>query len=79
MTGQVAAGCQDTAGEAGNRPVCIRDADPDASGTRQVAARCRCNRFRCPLARMSGLQCFNIGHNGHGINMYGVSMTLMAN
>ena len=28
---------------------------------------------------MSGLQCFNMGHNGHGINPYGVSMTLMAN
>ena len=39
----------------------------------------RCNRLRCPLARMSGLQCFNMGHNGHGINMYGVSMTLMDN
>ena len=39
----------------------------------------RCNRLRCPLARMSGLQCFNIGHNGHGINLYGVSMTLMEN
>ena len=40
---------------------------------------CRCNRLRCPLARMSGLQCFNMGHNGHGINLYGVSMTLMVN
>ena len=39
----------------------------------------RCNRLRCPLARMSGLQCFNMGHNGHGINLYGVSMTLMEN
>ena len=39
----------------------------------------RCNRLRCPLARMSGLQCFNMGHNGHGINLYGVSMTLMVN
>ena len=37
---------------------------------------CRCNRLRCPLARMSGLQCFNMGHNGHGINLYGVNMTL---
>ena len=35
---------------------------------------CRCNRLRCPLARMSGLQCFNMGHNGHGINLYGVSI-----
>ena len=40
---------------------------------------CRCNRLRCPLARMSGLQCYNMGHNGHGINLYGVSMTLMEN
>ena len=39
----------------------------------------RCNRLRCPLARMSGLHCFNMGHNGHGINLYGVSMTLMEN
>ena len=40
---------------------------------------CRRNRLRCPLARMSGLQCFNMGHNGHGINLYGVSMTHMGN
>ena len=39
----------------------------------------RCNMLRCPLARMSGLQCFNMGHNGHRINLYGVSMTLMGN
>ena len=39
----------------------------------------QCNRLRCLLARMSGLQCFNMGHNGHGINLYGVSMTLMGN
>ena len=39
----------------------------------------RCNRLRCPLARMSGLQCYNMGHNGHGINLYGASMTLMGN
>ena len=45
----------------------------------QRGVRCRCNRLRCPMARMSGLQCFNIGHNGHGINLYGVSMTLMGN
>ena len=38
-----------------------------------------CNRLRCPLARMSGLQCLNMGHNGHGINLYGVSMTRMGN
>ena len=23
--------------------------------------------------------CFNMGHNGHGINLYGVIMTLMEN
>ena len=39
----------------------------------------RCNRLRCPLARLSGLQCYNMGHNGHGINLYGVIMTLMGN
>ena len=38
---------------------------------------CQCNRLRCPLARLSGLQCFNMGHNGHGVNMYGVIMSLM--
>ena len=43
------------------------------------SGRDRCNRLRCPLARMSGLQCFNMGHNGRGINLYGVSMTLMEN
>ena len=39
----------------------------------------RGNRLRCPLARWSGLQCFSIdmGHNGHGINVYGVIITLM--
>ena len=31
------------------------------------------------LPRMSGLECFNMGHKGHGINLYGVSMTLMGN
>ena len=36
-------------------------------------------RFRCPLARLSGLQCFNMGHNGHGINLYGVVMIFMGN
>ena len=46
-------------------------------GTRP--GRTRCNRLRCPLAIMSGLQCFNMGHNGHGISLYGVSMTLMGN
>ena len=39
----------------------------------------RCNRLRCPLARFSGLQCFNMGHNGHAINLYGVAMILMGN
>ena len=33
---------------------------------------CRCNRLKCPLARLSVLQCYNMGHNGHGINLYGV-------
>ena len=40
---------------------------------------CRCNRLKCPLAKLSGLQCFNMGHNGHGINLYGVVMILMGN
>ena len=40
---------------------------------------CRCNRLRCPLTRLSGLQCLNMGHNGHGINLYGVVMTFMGN
>ena len=52
------------------------DADAFADA---IAELCRCNRLRCPLARMSGLQCFSMGHNGHGINLYGVSMTLMVN
>ena len=39
----------------------------------------RCNRLRCPLARLSGLQCFNMDHNGHGINLYGVVVILMEN
>ena len=37
----------------------------------------RCNRLRCHLARLSGLQCFNMGHNGHGINLHAVVMILM--
>ena len=37
---------------------------------------CLCNRLRCPLARLSGLQCFNMGHNAHGINLYGFVMIL---
>ena len=39
----------------------------------------RCNRLRCPLARLSGLQCYNMGHNGHGINLYGVIVISMGN
>ena len=39
----------------------------------------RCNRLRCPLARLSGIKCFNMGHNGHGINLYGVVMIFMGN
>ena len=65
---------QDTAGTTESEEVVTR------SHTRTLPARpehCRCNRLRCPLARMSGLQCFNMGHNGHGINLYGVSMILM--
>ena len=46
---------------------------------RDLAVENRCNRLRCPLARMSGLQCLNMGHNGHRINLYGVSMTPMGN
>ena len=29
--------------------------------------------------RLSGPQCYNMGHNGHGIDMYGVIMNLMGN
>ena len=39
----------------------------------------RCNRLRCPLAGLSGLQGYSMGHNGHGINLYGVIMTPMEN
>ena len=38
---QAAAGCRDTDGVAGDRPVRIRNADPDVSGTGQAADRCR--------------------------------------
>ena len=38
-----------------------------------------CNRLKCPLARLSSLQCYNMGHSGHGINLYGVIMTFMGN
>ena len=57
----------------------VRPLETVAARSSVVLDEVRCNRLRCPLARMSGLQCFNIGHNGHGINLYGVSMTLMGN
>ena len=41
--------------------------------------RYRCNRLSCPLARLSGLQCINMGHNGHALNLYGVVMILIGN
>ena len=37
---------------------------------------CRCD---CLMARLSGLHCYNMGHNGHGINLCGVIMTIMGN
>ena len=39
----------------------------------------RCNRLRCPLARLTGLQSFNMGHNDNGINLFGVVMILIGN
>ena len=39
----------------------------------------QCNRLRCPLARVSSLQYYNIGHNSRGINLYGVIMILLGN
>ena len=39
----------------------------------------RFNGLRCALARLSGLQCFNMCHNGHRIKMYGGVMILMGN
>ena len=39
----------------------------------------RCNMLRCSLTRLSGLQCFNMGHSGHGINLYVVVVILMEN
>ena len=39
----------------------------------------RCNRLRCPLTRLSGLRCFNIGYSGNGINLHGVVMIFMGN
>ena len=53
--------------------------DPGSAGVRLQHFTYRCNRLRCPLARLPGLQCYNMGHNGHGINLYGVVMTLMGN
>ena len=32
-----------------------------------------------PWLECPGCNAFNMGHNGHGINLYGVSMTLMGN
>ena len=29
------------------------------------------------LARLSRLQCFNVGHNDHGINLFGAVMIIM--
>ena len=37
----------------------------------------RCDRLKCPLAQMSGLQFYNMGYNGHGLNMYGVLMIII--
>ena len=31
------------------------------------------------LASLSGIQCYNIGHNGHGIILYGIHMIIMGN
>ena len=39
----------------------------------------RCNRLRCPGLDCLSVQCYYKGHNGHGINLYGVIMTLMGN
>ena len=39
----------------------------------------KCNRLKCPRFRLSVLQCYDMGHNGHGINLYGVIMTLIGN
>ena len=49
---------------------------PSKSNGRMV----RCYRLRCPLARLSGLQYLNMGHNGHGIMvLYGVVMSHLGN
>ena len=40
-------------------------------GITSVGLTGQCNRLKCPLARFSGLQCYNMGHNGHEINLYG--------
>ena len=37
----------------------------------------RCNRLKGPLARLSGLWPYDLGHNGHGINMHGVIKMLV--
>ena len=34
------------------------------------------NRLRCPLTILSGIQCFNMGHNGHRMNLYVVVISL---
>ena len=38
--------------------------------TRAIMLTNRCNRLNCPLAGLSGLQCYNMSHNGYGINLY---------
>ena len=35
--------------------------------------------FQMSLTRLSGLQCYSMGHNGHGINLYSVVMILRGN
>ena len=37
----------------------VRMQDPQSQGCEFES---RCNRLRCPLARLSGLQCFTMGH-----------------
>ena len=38
----------------------------------------RCNRCKCPLCPLASLppQCCKLGHNGHGIYLYGVLISL---
>ena len=38
-----------------------------------------CNRLKCPPVRLSDIQCYNMCHNGHGINLYGVIMITVGN